>query len=143
MHSRHSGWAIALSMIVAGCTAPAIRSQPNAYSYLGKVIERTDDVDLSPTQPHPLSRDWYLQMYGPAGAAMYEALERSKPTSRRTEYQRYTMVLEQGEKLSLRSKIGDINIGDCVRVWIRGPGVSPVYLYSADQAELEKAAGCK
>ena len=88
-----------------------------------------------------------MQMYGAAGAAMFEALESAKmqkaQSSPRTEYQGYTVLLEQGEKVSLRSKVDAINVGDCVHVWIRGPGVSPVYLYAANQAELDKAAGCK
>jgi hypothetical protein len=59
-----------------------------------------------------------------------------------TKYQRYTVQLEMGEKVSLRSKRESISVGDCARVWIDGPGVSPVYLYAPDQAEIDKADGC-
>jgi hypothetical protein len=150
MRARLSFVISGLALLATACGTPAIRSQPNAYSYLGKVVERVDDVDLAPAPAplQPLGREWYLQMYGVAGAAMFDALESAKtqktPSSPRTEYQRYTVLLEeQGEKVSLRSKVDSINVGDCVRVWIRGPGVSPVYLYAANQAELDKAAGCK
>jgi len=74
--------------------------------------------------------------------ATVAALEKFKTKPSR-EYQRYTVLLDLGEKVSLRSRVEDIAVGECVRVWIRGPGVSPVYLYDANQAEVEKANGCK
>lgn len=132
---------IALAIALTGCSGPSVRSQQNTYSYLGKVIEKADDVDLSPPQPHPLSRDYYQSMYGRPGAAVFDVLESTK-SSPKTKYQRYTVLLEQGEKISLRSKIENIVVGDCARIWIIGPGVSPVYLYAPDQAEIDKAQGC-
>ena len=134
--------AICLAAIFVASCAPSIRSQKNAYSYLGRIVERTDDVDLAPPQPHPLGRDYYLMQYGLAGAAMFEAFEATR-SSPRTEYQRYTVLLEQGEKMTLRSKRQDLGPGDCARVWIYGPGVSPTYLYMPDTAEIDKAVECK
>jgi hypothetical protein len=54
----------------------------------------------------------------------------------------YTVALEQGDKINLRSYFTDIGVNDCVRVWIVGPGVSPVYLYAPEQAAIERASEC-
>jgi|SRR6266850_1226616 len=134
-----------ISVVVVSCGTPAIRNQPNAYQYLGKVVERVDDVDLSPPPDAPASQYKYGAQTAKealVAEATVAALEKFKTKPSR-EYQRYTVLLDLGEKVSLRSRVEDIAVGECVRVWIRGPGVSPVYLYDANQAEVEKANGCK
>jgi hypothetical protein len=136
--------AIGAAVMLAACAAP-IKTQANAYQYVGKVVERVDDVDLSPSPANPQTADIYQPRSvkeGVVAGATLGVMENVKIRAWR-EYQRYTVSLEQGEKVSLRSKVTDIGVGDCVRVWIRGPGVSPVYLYSVGQAEIEKATDCK
>ena len=123
------------SITVAGCS---VSSKQSAYSYLGRVIEKTPDVDLARPNPDPSVRANNQAMFGVAGAPIVESLT----STYGTKYQRYTVQLEMGEKVSLRSKRESISVGDCARVWIDGPGVSPVYLYAPDQAEIDRADGC-
>jgi hypothetical protein len=80
-----------------------------------------------------------LGTVGPGASIAYEAL----PKTKKETYQRYKIALEQGETIILRSYVGDIAPNECVRVWIAGPGVSPVYWYAPDQAQLERATDCK
>lgn len=128
---------VAASMI--GCAGP-IKSQKNAYSYLGRVVEKAEDTVTEPltratNDPTPS----VLQARtGAAGVIAYELL----PKTKKETYQRYKIALEQGESVTLRSYAKDISLNECVRVWIAGPGVSPVYWYAPDQAELERAAEC-
>ena len=133
-----------MSVLILSCGAPAIRSQANAYQYLGKVVERVADVDLAPPADRTSQYRYPVQnaKEGLIAGATLSALDKFK-TKPNSEYQRYTVLLDQGEKVSLRSRVDDIAVGECVRVWIRGPGTSPIYLYAADQAEVEKARGCK
>lgn len=126
---------VALSILLGGCS---VRSQQNAYTYLGRVVEKVDDVDLARPNPDPSVRAYNQTMFGVGGAPVVEGLT----SSYGTKYQRYTVLLDMGEKISLRSKREGIALGDCARVWVAGPGVSPVYLYAPDQAELDKAEGC-
>src|SRR5439155_25697385 len=74
----------------------------------------------------------------PLASVLHEVL----PKTKKVTYQQYTVALEQGEKLDLRSHAIDIEVNDCVRVWIVGPGVSPVYLYAPEQAAIERASKC-
>jgi len=130
---------IALSLALTGCAGP-IKSQKNAYSYLGRVVEKAED-----TVTEPLSRatndptpSVLLGTVGAGAAIAYEAL----PKTKKETYQRYKVALEQGETITLRSYVEGIAPNDCVRVWIAGPGVSPVYWYAPDQAQLERANEC-
>lgn len=127
--------AVAALTAIAGCS---VSSKQSAYSYLGRVIEKTPDVDLARPNPDPSVRAQNQATFGVVGAPIVESLT----STYGTKYQRYTVQLEMGEKVSLRSKRESISVGDCARVWIDGPGVSPVYLYAPDQAEIDKADGC-
>jgi hypothetical protein len=116
------------ALLTSGCAT--VKDNRNAHSYLGTVVDKTEDVDLAP-HPHP----WGKEVSG--------ADELWTKFGGRHKYRRYTVALEQGEKISLRAKAGDIGVSECVRVWIYGPGVSPAYLYEPDYSAIEKASGCK
>jgi hypothetical protein len=75
---------------------------------------------------------------GAAAGIAYESL----PKTKKETYQRYKVALEQGETITLRSYATDLVPNECVKVWILGPGVSPVYWYAPDQAQLEKSTDC-
>jgi hypothetical protein len=129
---------VALSL--CSCSTP-IQSQKNTYSYLGRVIDRGTDVVTEPrsrvtNDPSAAVVDGMVR--NPLASILHEAL----PNTKKVTYQQYTVALEQGEKLSLRSYSTDIEINECVRVWIVGPGVSPVYLYAPEQAAIERATEC-
>ena len=124
---------IAVAVLLSAC---AVRSRQTAYTYLGRVVERSADVDLA--QPSTDPSAYHHQLFGVLGGPIVENLT----STHGTKYQRYTVQLEMGEKISLRSKREDIAVGDCARVWIDGPGVSPVYLYAPNLAQIDKADGC-
>lgn len=130
----------AVTFALAGCAAP-IKEQKNAYSYLGRVVERVEDTVTEPRSraTNDPTSSVLLGTAGPAAAIAYEAL----PKTKKETYQRYRIALEQGETIILRSYTTDITLNECVRVWIAGPGVSPTYWYAPDQAQLEKASNCK
>lgn len=124
-----------LAALIGGCS---VSSKQTAYTYIGRVVERIPDVDLARPNPDSSVRANNQTMFGAIGAPIVESLTSTYGTT----YQRYTVQLEMGEKVSLRSKRAGIAVGDCARVWIDGPGVSPVYLYAPNQAEIDKADGC-
>jgi len=75
---------------------------------------------------------------GPVAGIVYESL----PKTKKEIYQRYKVALEQGEIITLRSYVTNLLPSECVKVWILGPGVSPVYWYAPDQAQIEKSKDC-
>lgn len=119
--------------------ARSLSSKQTAHSYLGRVVEEADDMDLAQTHEDPSVRSYRETMFGVVGKRMVDKLT----STYGTKYRRYTVLLEMGEKVSVRSKRDGITVGQCARVWIDGPGVSPVYLYAPDQAEIEAAEGCR
>lgn len=131
------------ALFLLGCAAIlgacSVSSKQTAYSYLGRVVEKADDVDLAHPHTDPSVRSYRETMFGSVGTHVAEQL--TSPHGKK--YQRYTVLLEMGEKVKLRSTRTGIEVGQCARVWIDGPGVSPVYLYAPDQAELEAAEGCR
>lgn len=129
----------ALAVLLASC-AGSIKDQRNAYSYLGRIAEAAEDVVTEPrsratNDPTPAG----LRSTNPRAADIYDAL----PKTKKETYQRYKVALEQGETIILRSYVEGLAAGDCVRIWIAGPGLSPVYWYAPDQAQLERSTECK
>jgi hypothetical protein len=134
-----------ISTMLDGCAAPSsIKSKENAYSYLGRVVEAVDEtVAEQRSRPSNNPLRW---AFGAAGAMVYEATKDGDDNvveNKRSSYRRYKVALEQGEDITLRSHLSNIGAGDCVRVWIVGPGVSPVYWYGPDVSEIEVAGGCR
>jgi hypothetical protein len=129
------------ALVLSGCGS--VKTKGNAYSYLGRVIEATDEtVTEQYSRPSNNPLRW---AFGAAGAAAYEATKEGDGNvvvDKRSSYRRYKIALEQGEQITLRSQVSTIGSGDCVRVWITGPGVSPVYWYGPDVSEIETAEGC-
>src|SRR6267143_2507388 len=126
--------------VVTSCATP-IQSQKNTYSYLGRVVGKGTDVVAEPrtratNDPSAAVLDGMIR--NPLGSVLHEAL----PKTKKVTYQQYTVALEQGDKINLRSYSTNIGVNDCVRVWIVGPGVSPVYLYAPEQAAIERASEC-
>jgi len=131
-------WNVAFLVCVfslGGCGS--IKSNANAYSYLGRVVESVDE-----TVTEQVSRPNLV----PAVVGSVVTVVPSGDNvivDRRSSYRRYKVALEQGEQITLRSRVSDIAAGSCVRVWIAGPGVSPVYWYDPDTSEIEMAQGCR
>jgi hypothetical protein len=134
------------NVVVAGCAGP-IKSKPNAYSYLGRIGSKGEDVVVEPRSRNVNDREQSVAgaqasvdpKYRQLAPVIYDLL----PSTKTVRYQRYTVNLEREGEVSLRSYVTELQETDCVRVWILGPGVSPVYLYAPDQAEIERADGCK
>jgi hypothetical protein len=133
---------LSCALALGGCGS--IKSKENAYSYLGRVVEATDEtVTEQYSRPSNNPLRWG---FGALGALVYEATKEGDgnvTVDKRNSYRRYKVVLEQGEQITLRSHVSNIGSGDCVRVWIVGPGVSPVYWYGPDVSEIEAAQGCR
>ena len=129
-----------LACVLCGCGS--IKSKENAYSYLGLVVEATDEaVTEQVSRPNPLS-----VAFGVVGHAIAQAAnegDSNVTVDRKSTYRRYKVALEQGEQITLRSYVSNIGAGTCVRVWILGPGISPVYWYAPDASEIEVAQGCR
>jgi hypothetical protein len=118
-----------------GCGS--IKSSAGAYSYMGRVVESMDE-----TVTEQVSRPELVPMVvGPVVTAVPTG--ENVIVDRRSSYRRYKVALEQGEKITLRSRVSNIAAGSCVRVWIAGPGVSPTYWYDPDTSEIEMAQGCR
>lgn len=130
------------ALVLGGCGS--IKSKENSYSYLGRVVEAIDEtVTEQYSRPSNNPLRWG---FGAVGALVYEATKEGDGNvieDRRSSYRRYKVALEQGEQIILRSTVSNIGSGDCVRVWIAGPGVSPVYWYGPDVSEIEAASGCR
>ena len=131
-------------LALGGCAASgSVKSKGNAYSYLGRVVEGIDEtVTEQYSRPSNNPLKWG---FGAAGALVYEATKEGDDNvieNKRSTYRRYKVALEQGEQITLRSHVTNIGPGDCVRVWIVGPGVSPVYWYGPDISQIEAADGC-
>ncbi len=137
---------LALTTLVVGCSTP-IRSQSNAYAYLGRVVDTGEDMVVEPRSREVNARENTIaageRAAGPNNRALASTMYDLLPQTKTARYHRYVVALEEGEQVSLRSHLTGLNKSDCVRVWILGPGTSPVYLYAPDQAEIEKAEGCK
>ena len=132
-------------LVLNGCaTTTPVKSKGNAYSYLGRVVE---GIDETVTEQHSRPSNNPLKWgFGAAGALVYEATKEGDDNvieNKTSTYRRYKVALEQGEQITLRSYVPNIKPGDCVRVWITGPGVSPVYWYSPDISQIEAASGCR
>ena len=129
------------ALVLAGCAA-SIKSNGNAHAYLGRVVEAIDEtVTQQVSRPNPLST-----AFGLVGHTIAKATNDGDPNvivDRRSTYRRYKVALEQGEQITLRSHVSSIAAGSCVRIWILGPGVSPVYWYEPDASEIEAAQGCR
>ena len=130
------------ALVLGGCGS--IKSKENAYSYLGRVVEATDEtVTEQYSRPSNNPLRWG---FGAVGALVYEGTKEgdgNEIVDKRSSYRRYKVALEQGEQITLRSHGSNMGSGDCVRVWITGPGVSPVYWYGPDVSEIEAAQGCR
>jgi len=141
---RRVGMPIVLifTLVVGGCGS--IKSDENSYSYLGRVVEA---IDETVTEQYSRPSDNPLRWgFGAVGALVYEATKEGNGNvivDKRSTYRRYKVALEQGEQITLRSHVSSIASGACVRVWIAGPGVSPVYWYGPDVSEIEAADGCR
>jgi hypothetical protein len=108
---------------------------------VGRVVEKGEEVVVEPldratNSPALAMREEMVR--GPLGP-VFKLL----PTTKSVNYQHYRVALDQGESVTLRSFDKTIDLNDCVRVWIAGPGISPVYLYAPDQAQVERATECK
>lgn len=126
---------LACALILSGCGS--IKSQGNAYSYLGRVVETLDE-----SVTEQVSRPGMVVVpVGPAVTVVPSG--ENVIVDRRSSYRRYKVALEQGEQITLRSRASNIPAGACVRVWIFGPGVSPVYWYDPDSSDIEMAQGCR
>jgi hypothetical protein len=133
------------ALVLGGCAAPgSIKSKENAYSYLGRIVEA---IDETVTEQHSRPSNNPLRWgFGAIGALLYESIKEGDDNvivNRRSTYRKYKVALEQGEQITLRSHVPNIGPGDCVRVWIVGPGVSPVYWYGPDISQIEAAEGCR
>jgi hypothetical protein len=132
---------LAWALVLGGCGS--IKSKDNAHSYLGRVVEAIDEtVTEQHSRPSSNPLRWG---FGALGALVYEATKEGDGNvivDKRSSYRRYKIALEQGEQITLRSHVSNIRSGECVRVWISGPGVSPVYWYGPDVSEVEAAEGC-
>jgi len=131
-------WAVTVlvcTLVLSGCGS--IKSKGNAYSYLGRVVEYLDETvteQVSRPELFPVVVGSVVTVV-PSGSNVI--------VDRRKSYRRYKVALEQGEQITLRSRVSNIAAGSCVRVWIAGPGVSPVYWYDPDTSEIETAQGCR
>lgn len=134
--------AVFSALVLSGC-GPSIKSKENSYSYLGRVVEAVDETvteQFSRPSSNPLR--WGFGAFGALGYEVIKEGDGNVTVDKRSSYRRYKVALEQGEQITLRSSMANIGSGDCVRVWIAGPGVSPVYWYGPDVSEIEAAAGC-
>jgi hypothetical protein len=142
-HARVGAAAVVVcALVLGGCAS--IKSKSNAYAYLGRVVEATDEtVTEQYSRPSNNPLRWG---FGALGALVYESTKEGDDNvivDKRTSYRRFKVALEQGEQITLRSQVANIGSGECVRVWIIGPGVSPVYWYGPDVSEIEAAEGCR
>lgn len=147
---RHSVALIVINSVLflSACASP-VKSKPNAYSYLGRVVEGIDETVteqyIRPSYDPRKSEALKSGQFGAVGIAIYEANKEGDNTviaNKTSDYHRYKVALEQGEQITLRSYVPNIKPGDCVRIWIVGPGVSPVYWYSPNITQIEPASGC-
>jgi hypothetical protein len=142
---RRAGMRMALicTLVLGGCATP-IKSREHAYSYLGRIVEATDETvteQYSRPSSNPLRT-----AFGAVGALVYESTKKGDDNvivNKSSTYREYKVALEQGEHIMVRSHVQDIGLGDCVRVWIIGPGVSPAYWYAPDASQIEAADGCR
>ena len=132
--------ALVCALVLSGCGS--VKTKQNAYSYLGRVTAVTDE-----TVTEQVIRPNLISTAGEAGVVVGHKPANdgrgSIVVDRRSSYRRYKVALEQGEQITLRSHVSTISAGNCVRVWILGPGVSPVYWYEPDSSEIEAAQGCR
>ena len=128
------------ALVLGGCAS--IKSKENAHSYLGRVVEAIDEtVTEQVSRPNPLS-----VAFGVVGNVVANATndgDGNVIVNKQSTYRRFKVALEQGKQITLRSYVSSINAGSCVRVWITGPGVSPVYWYGPDVSEIEVAQDCR
>jgi hypothetical protein len=131
-------WSVTfLVCALALCGCGSIKSKGNSYSYLGRVVETLDETVIEQvSRPNQLP-----VMIGPVFTVLPGGS--NVIVDRENSYRRYKVALEQGEQITLRSRVSNIVAGNCVQVWIYGPGVSPVYWYDPDTSEIEMAQGCR
>jgi len=132
---RWNAMFLVCALVLGGCGS--IKSKGNAYSYLGRVVETLDETvteQVSRPNQVPVTIGSVVTVVPGGGNVIVD---------RRSSYRRYKVALEQGEQITLRSRVSNIEAGSCVRVWIAGPGVSPVYWYDPDTSEIEMAQDCR
>jgi hypothetical protein len=127
---------VCVPVLATGCGG--VRSKEGVYTSVGRVVEKSDEtVSIRAPAPRP-----------PPGLGVTEllALEIAVAVTPRIyhySFQRYVVVLETGERLTFRSRVNHIEVGDCARVWVDAPSVDAIYLYTPDMSTLDKTDECK